>query len=85
MAGTQTASTVEVRLNRGIYALNRFLMTLQNKRVPLESLDIAADADGTRMTVRFDCPPETAQRYISLLAALEDVRELQTIKGNGGD
>jgi hypothetical protein len=91
MEGTKTASSaVEVRINRGIYALNRFLMTLQNKRVPLKSLDISADAEGTRAVVRFDCPPERATRYVSLVAALEDVRKVQTIQDaanseNGGD
>lgn len=90
MSTTQTVPTVEVRLNRGIYALNRFLMTLQNKRVPLDSLDIAADSEGTHATVRLDCEPGKATRFVSLMAALEDVRGIQTIEnvanpGDGGD
>ncbi len=79
MAGTQTATVaVEARINGGIYALNRFLMTLQNKRVPIAKLNVAADGDGTRATLVFDCPPQTASRYTGILEALEDVQEIRT-------
>lgn len=79
MAEAKTATlAVEARINGGIYALNRFLMTLQNKRVPIAKLNVAADAEGTRATLVFDCPPQTASRYTGLLEALEDVQEIQT-------
>jgi hypothetical protein len=71
-----TPNPIEVRLNGGMLALNRFLMTLQNKRMPVASFTIGRDGDGLRATMLLDCPPENAQRYTALLSALEDVEEI---------
>src|ERR671938_1278450 len=71
-----TLNPIEVRLKGGILALNRFLMTLQNKRMPVASFAIGRDGDGMRATMLLDCPPEMAQRYTVLLSALEDVQEI---------
>lgn len=60
----------------GIYALNRFLMTLQNKRMPVKNLDLSMSETETRATILLDCPRETARRYMSLLDMLEDVHEV---------
>jgi hypothetical protein len=71
-----TLNTVEVRLSGGILALNRFLMTLQNKRMPVAGIKVEGDAGGTDITVQLDCPEETARRYATLLESLEDVEEI---------
>ena len=71
-----TLNPVEVRLKGGILALNRFLMTLQNKRMPVASFTIGRDGNGMRATMLLDCPPENAQRYTALLSGLEDVEEI---------
>ena len=71
-----TLNPIEVRLDGGMLALNRFLMTLQNKRMPVASFAIGRDGDGMRATMLLDCPPEMAQRYTVLLSALEDVQEI---------
>ena len=78
-APTDTAlNPVEVRLAGGMLALNRFLMTLQNKRMPVASFTVGRDgADGMRATILLDCPPESARRYATLLSALEDVEEIE--------
>jgi len=77
-ASTTTApQRLEVRLAGGIYALNRFLMTLQNKRMPVAGLSVSGDPQGTRMSVLLDCPEETARRYATLLEGLEDVEEAE--------
>ncbi len=72
-----TLNPIEVRLNGGIYALNRFLMTLQGKRMPLASFTIGREGGKMRATMLLDCPPETAQRYTALLSGLEDVEEIR--------
>ncbi|MDQ4004524.1 MAG: hypothetical protein M3259_11925 [Actinomycetota bacterium] len=64
---------IEVRLSGGMLALNRFLMTLQNKRMPVSSFTAGRDGGGMRATVLLDCPPEQARRYVALLSGLEDV------------
>ena len=66
---------VEVRFTGGMLALNRLLMTLQNKRMPVADFTLGRDNTGMRATIVLDCPPETAQRYTALLSALEDVQE----------
>ncbi len=71
-----TLNPIEVRLNGGMYALNRFLMTLQNKRMPVVSFAVGKDEHGMRATMLLDCPPETARRYTMLLSALEDVQQI---------
>jgi hypothetical protein len=70
-----TPNTVEVRFSGGMLALNRLLMTLQNKRMPVAGFTLGRDADGMRATVLLDCPPEMARRYTMLLSNLEDVHE----------
>ncbi|MCA1718652.1 MAG: hypothetical protein LC781_18130 [Actinobacteria bacterium] len=77
-APTDTAlNPVEVRLAGGMLALNRFLMTLQNKRMPVASFTVGRDGDGMRATILLDCPPESARRYAMLLTGLEDVEEIE--------
>jgi hypothetical protein len=77
-APTDTAlNPVEVRLAGGMLALNRFLMTLQNKRMPVASFTVGRDQDGMRATILLDCPPESARRYATLLTSLEDVEEIE--------
>ena len=70
---------IEVRLSGGMLALNRFLMTLQNKRMPVASFTVGRDGEGgaMRATILLDCPPESARRYSALLSALEDVEEVE--------
>jgi hypothetical protein len=77
-APTDTAlNPVEIRLAGGMLALNRFLMTLQNKRMPIASFTVGRDGeDGMRATILLDCPPESARRYTALLSGLEDVEEI---------
>jgi hypothetical protein len=68
-------NTIEVRFTGGMLALNRLLMTLQNKRMPVAGFTLGSDVDGMRATILLDCPPESAQRYTALISALEDVSE----------
>ena len=73
-APTDTSlNPIEVRLGGGMLALNRFFMTLQNKRMPVASFTLGKDGDGMRATILLDCPPESARRYAALLSGLEDV------------
>jgi hypothetical protein len=82
------SSSVKVRLAAGILALNRFMMTLQNKRMPVSDIKVDADAGGTRIELGFDCPEESARRYAVLLENMEDVEELHFAapepEGRGG-
>ena len=68
-------NTVEVRFTGGMLALNRLLMTLQNKRMPVAGFTLGRDGEGMRATILLDCPPESALRYTALISALEDVDE----------
>ena len=68
---------IEVRLSGGMLALVRFLMTLQNKRMPVARFTVGRDKDDLRVTILLDCPPESARRYLTLLSALEDVEEIE--------
>ncbi len=70
------SSTVRVSLAPGILALNRFMMTLQNKRMPVADVKVDATARGTNIELGFDCPEESARRYAVLLENMEDVEEL---------
>ncbi len=70
-----TTNAVEVRFTGGMLALNRLLMTLQGKRMPVAGFTLARDREGMRATILLDCPPEPALRYTALISALEDVRE----------
>ena len=81
-APTDTAlNPLEVRLTGGMLALNRFLMTLQNKRMPIASFTVGRDGDGMRATILLDCPPESARRYATLLSSLENVEEIEAARG----
>ena len=71
------SSTVNVRLKPGILALNRFMMTLQNKRMPVTRVRLDADAEGTAVSLGLDCPEDSARRYAVLLENMEDVEELR--------
>ena len=81
--GLQTDTTIlnpiEVRINGGMLALNRFLMTLQNKRMPVANFTVGRDGGGMRATILLNCPPEQARRYTALLSALEDVEEIGAV------
>jgi hypothetical protein len=68
-------NTIEVRFSGGMLALNRLLMTLQNKRMPVAGFALGRDEVGMRATIILDCPSESAQRYTALISVLEDVRE----------
>ncbi len=74
-AAAVALNPVEVRFTGGMLALNRLLMTLQNKRMPVADFTLGRDTIGMRATIILDCPPATAQRYTELLSALEDVQE----------
>src|SRR5918996_244371 len=78
-ADTTNLNPVEVRINGGMLALNRFLMTLQNKRMPVASFTVGRDGGGMRATILLDCAPEQARRYTTLLSALEDVEEIGAV------
>ena len=68
-------NTIEVRFTGGMLALNRLLMTLQNKRMPVAGFTLGRDSDGMRATILLDCPPEPVLRFTALISALEDVSE----------
>jgi hypothetical protein len=68
---------VELRLSGGMLALNRLVMTFQNKRMPVANLTVGRDGDGMRATIVLECPPETARRYAALLSSLEDVEGIE--------
>jgi hypothetical protein len=68
-------NTIEVRFTGGMLALNRLLMTLQNKRMPVAGFTLGRVGDGMRAIILLDCPPESALRYTALISALEDVSE----------
>ncbi len=68
---------IEVRLSGGMLALVRFLMTLQNKRMPVVRFTVGRDTEDLRVTILLDCPPESARRYLALLSALENVEEIE--------
>ena len=77
-AGTKL-TPVEMRIGGGMLGLNRLMMTFMNKRMPVASFTAGRDGrrDGTfRVTILLDCPEETARRYATLLAGLEDVEEI---------
>ena len=68
---------IELRLTGGLLALNRLIMTFQNKRMPVAGFTVARDGNATRATILLDCAPETARRYAALLSGLEDVEEIE--------
>jgi hypothetical protein len=77
-ATSTTLYPLEARLSGGMLALVRFLMTLQNKRMPVARFTVGRDRDALRITLLLDCPPEQARRYTELLAGLEDVEGIQS-------
>src|SRR5829696_7088184 len=74
---------IELRLDGGMLALNRLIMTFQNKRMPVAGLTVGRDGEGMRATILLDCPPETARRYAALLSGLEDV-EVALLRTSSG-
>ncbi len=68
---------IELRLTGGLLALNRLIMTFQNKRMPVAGFTVGRDGDALRATILLDCPSETARRYAALLSSLEDVEEIE--------
>jgi hypothetical protein len=76
-ATSTTLFPMEARVSGGMLALVRFLMTLQNKRMPVARFTVGRDRDSLRITLLLDCPPEQARRYTELLAGLEDVEGIQ--------
>ena len=70
-------NAVEVRLKGNSTAFTRFVMTLQNKRVPLRGLTLGRDEEGLRLTLLLEGEEEPARRYTTLLSGLEDVRQIE--------
>jgi hypothetical protein len=77
MAPEAALNPIELRLSGGLLALNRLIMTFQNKRMPVAGFTVGRDGEAMRATVLLDCPPETARRYAALLSGLEDVEETE--------
>ena len=75
-AATTAINPVELRLGGGMFALNRLIMTFQNKRMPVAGFTVGRDGEALRATILLDCSPETARRYAALLSGLEDVEEI---------
>ncbi len=67
---------IELRLTGGLLALNRLIMTFQNKRMPVAGFTVGRDRGATRATILLDCAPQTARRYAALLSSLEDVEDI---------
>jgi hypothetical protein len=82
-SASTTLNPIEMRLGGGLLALNRLVMTFQNKRMPVAGFTVGRSADGGawRATVILDCPAETARRYAALLSSLEDVEEIELFAG----
>ncbi len=82
-SASTTLNPIEMRLGGGLLALNRLVMTFQNKRMPVAGFTVgrSADAKAWRATVILDCPAETARRYAALLSSLEDVEEIELTDG----
>jgi len=70
-------NALEVRLKGDSTALTRFVVTLQNKRVPLRGLTLGRDAEGVRLTLPLEGGEDAARRYTTLLSGLEDVRQVE--------
>jgi hypothetical protein len=77
MAPKAALNPIELRLSGGLLALNRLIMTFQNKRMPVAGFTVGRDRIGMRSTILLECPPETARRYAALLSSLEDVEEIE--------
>jgi hypothetical protein len=74
---THALNPIELRLTGGLLALNRLIMTLQNKRMPVVGFTVGREGNATRATILLDCQPETARRYAALISGLEDVEEIE--------
>jgi hypothetical protein len=72
---------IELRLSGDLLALNRLVMTLQNKRMPVAGFTVGRDRDAMRVTILLDCAPQTARRYVALLSSLQDVEEIELTGG----
>jgi hypothetical protein len=68
---------IELRLAGGLLALNRLIMTFQNKRMPVAGFTVGREGNALRATILLNCPSETARRYAALLSSLEDVEEIE--------
>jgi hypothetical protein len=73
-------NAIEVRLKGDATALTRFVMTLQNKRIPLRGLTLGRDDTGLRVTLLLEGEEGPARRYVTLLSGLEDVREIEVTR-----
>ena len=73
-------NAVEVRLKGDSTALTRFVMTLQNKRIPIRGLTLGRDGEGLRVTLLLEGEEDNARRYTTLLSGLEDVKQVETTK-----
>ncbi len=80
-ASSTTLMPIELRLDGGMLALNRLVMTFMNKRMPVAFFTVGRDGEALRATVLLDCPEETARRYAALLGGLEDVEEIGVAEG----
>ncbi len=89
--GTPAATAltpIELRLGGGMLGLNRLVMTLMNKRMPVAFFTVGRGGRGSgraggtlRATILLDCPEESARRYAALLGGLEDVEEVEVAEG----
>ena len=70
-AAATALNPIELRLSGGMMALNRLIMTFQNKRMPVAGLTVGRDGGGMRATILLDCPLEVAL----LKTSSEDWRE----------
>src|SRR5919199_1712534 len=68
---------IEARLGGGLLALNRLIMTLQNKRMPVAGFTVGRGGAGVRGAILVDRPAPTAPPHAALLSSLEDVEEVE--------
>ena len=73
-------NAVEARLKGDSTALTRFVMVLQNKRIPLRGLTLGRDGEGLRVTLLLEGEEDNARRYTTLLSGLEDVKQIEATK-----
>ena len=75
------ATTLDLRLSGGLYALSRLLTTLLGKRIPVRRLSVASGEGGLRVGLSLGCSEEEARRYATLLGGLEDVEGVEAGAG----
>lgn len=73
-------NAVEVRLKGDSTALTRFVMVLQNKRIPIRGLTLGRDGEGLRVTLLLEGEEDNARRYTTLLSGLEDVKQIEATR-----